>query len=157
MLEKLMKLNPEIGFYDVSDKEFAQFGKIIKNLDTAEIIKAAKSIANPESGSSYVPACEEFEALKIADDIKNIYVLDTFGRCTSVYSTSGIGEDIYGAYSYTYDTQENSKNSIKQQAVIGGSSVNYLINGSFEQRNWDVPYYWDITGNVFSTSLTSVD
>ena len=91
------------------------------------------------------------------DDIKNIYVLDTFGRCTSVYSTSGIGEDIYGASSYTYDTQENSKNSIKQQAVIGGSSVNYLINGSFEQRNWDVPYYWDITGNVFSTSLTSVD
>ena len=33
MLEKLKTLNPEIEFYDVSDKEFASFGRIIKNLD----------------------------------------------------------------------------------------------------------------------------
>ncbi len=73
MLEKLMQLNPEIEFYDVNDKEFAPFGKIIKNLDTTEIIKVAKKIPNPDSGSSYVPSYEEFEVLKIADDIKNNY------------------------------------------------------------------------------------
>lgn len=71
MLEKLKSLNPEIEFYDVNDKEFASFGKIIKNLDTTEIIKVAKKIPNPDNGSSYVPFCEEFEKLQIATEIKN--------------------------------------------------------------------------------------
>lgn len=73
MLENLKKLNPEIEFYDVSDKEFASFGRIINNLDVAEIIDAAKKIPNPESGSSYVPSLEDFESLKIAAEIKNEY------------------------------------------------------------------------------------
>ena len=71
MLENLKSLNPEIEFYDVNDKEFASFGKIIKNLDTTEIIKVAKKIPNPDSGSSYVPFCEDFEKLQIATEIKN--------------------------------------------------------------------------------------
>lgn len=71
MLEKLKSLNPEIEFYDVNDEEFASFGKIIKNLDTTEIIKVAKKIPNPDNGSSYVPFCEEFEKLQIATEIKN--------------------------------------------------------------------------------------
>ena len=71
MLEKLKKLNPEIEFYNVTDKEFAPFGKIIKTLDANEIIEVAKKIENPESGSSYVPTCEAFETLKIATEIKN--------------------------------------------------------------------------------------
>ena len=60
MLENLKKLNPEINFFDVTDKEFAPFGRIIKTLDAKEIIEVAKKIENPESGSSYVPACEAF-------------------------------------------------------------------------------------------------
>ena len=71
MLEKLKSLNPEIEFYDVNDEEFASFGKIIKNLDTTEIIKVAKKIPNPDNGSSYVPFCEDFEKLQIATEIKN--------------------------------------------------------------------------------------
>ena len=58
MLEKLKKINPEVEFYDVSDKEFALFGRIIKNLDTTEILEVAKEISNPESGSSYLPSVE---------------------------------------------------------------------------------------------------
>ena len=73
MLEKLKTLNPEIEFYDVSDREFASYGKIINNLDTTEIIEVAKKIQNPESGSSYAPSQEEFETLKIASDIENNY------------------------------------------------------------------------------------
>ena len=46
MLEKLKKLNPEIEFYNVTDKEFAPFGKIIKTLDANEIIEVAKKIEN---------------------------------------------------------------------------------------------------------------
>ena len=71
MFEKLKLLNHEIDFYDVSDKEFASFGRIITNLDTAEIIKTAEKIENPESGSAYLPSLADFEALKIAENIKN--------------------------------------------------------------------------------------
>ena len=71
MFEKLKKSNPEIEFYNVNDKEFATFGRIINNLDTAEIIKVAKGIPNPDSGSSYVPNCEEFESLEISEEIQN--------------------------------------------------------------------------------------
>ena len=71
MFEKLKLLNHEIDFYDVSDKDFASFGRIITNLDTAEIIKTAEKIENPESGSAYLPSLADFEALKIAENIKN--------------------------------------------------------------------------------------
>lgn len=71
MFKKLKELNPEINFFDVRDKEFASFGRIITNLDTAEIINAAEKISNPENGSSYLPSLEDFEALRVAQDIKN--------------------------------------------------------------------------------------
>lgn len=71
MLERLKKLNPEIEFYDVNDKEFLTFGRILKNLDTQEIIETAKKIKNPESGSSYLPSVEDFEILPIANEIEN--------------------------------------------------------------------------------------
>lgn len=71
MLEKLKKLNPEIELYDVSDKEFAPYGRIIKNLDASEIIETAKKIPNPESGSSYLPSLEDFEFLSIASKIED--------------------------------------------------------------------------------------
>ena len=73
MLENLKKLNPDVDFYDVSDKEFASFGRIVKNLDATEIIETAKKIPNPESGSSYLPSVEDFEKLDIAETIKNEY------------------------------------------------------------------------------------
>lgn len=71
MLENLKKLNPEVELYDVSDKEFASFGRIIKSIDAAEIIETAKKIPNPESGSSYLPSVPDFEFLKIASEIEN--------------------------------------------------------------------------------------
>ena len=71
MFEKLKKLNHKIDFYEVNDKEFASFGRIIKNLDTSEIVEVAKKIENPESGSSYLPSITDFETLKIATEIEN--------------------------------------------------------------------------------------
>lgn len=75
MLGNLKKLNPEIKLYDVGDKEFISFGRIIKNLDATEIIKEAKKIPMPENSSSYLPSVEAFEKLNIAQTIKN----DFFG------------------------------------------------------------------------------
>ena len=71
MLENLRKLNPESPLYDVRDKEFAKFGRIIEGLDTTEIINAAKSIENPENGSAYQPSVEDFEKLSIAKQIED--------------------------------------------------------------------------------------
>lgn len=73
MLEHLKKLNPEIPFYSVFDIEFASFGKVIENLDTAEITEEAKRIKNPESASSYLPSVKAFEKLEIAKKIKDEY------------------------------------------------------------------------------------
>ena len=71
MLEKLKKLNPEIEFYDVSDKEFSSFGRIINGLDISELVSEAKKIPNTESGSAYLPSVKEFENLDIATELKN--------------------------------------------------------------------------------------
>ena len=70
MFEKLKKLNPTVDFYNVTDKEFASFGRII-DIGTAEIIETAKKIQNPESGSSYLPSVEDFENLSVATEIEN--------------------------------------------------------------------------------------
>ena len=70
-LENLKKLNPEVDIYDVSDKEFLSFGRIIKTLDTTEIIAVAKKMENPEKGSAYLPSVADFEFLKIATEIEN--------------------------------------------------------------------------------------
>ncbi len=70
MLNRLKELNPAVKFYSVSDAEFAQFGRII-NINTDQIVAAGKSIANPASGSSYVPSEPSFEALPIAKEISD--------------------------------------------------------------------------------------
>ncbi len=72
MLENLKKLNSDIAFFDVSDDEFAPFGRILKNMDAGEIIEVAKKIPNPEgNGSMYKPSLEDFEFLDIASKIEN--------------------------------------------------------------------------------------
>ncbi len=71
MLENLRKRNPEIPIFDVNDRAFATFGRVITDFDAAPIMEAAKKISPPESGSSYLPSVEEFECLTTADEMKN--------------------------------------------------------------------------------------
>lgn len=70
MLNILKEKNPDIKLYSVNDSEFKTFGRVIKNLDTAEIIAAAEKIKRPETGSVYSPSEESFERLQIAAQIK---------------------------------------------------------------------------------------
>ncbi len=70
MVKNLQKLNSDVRIYSVNDAEFAPFGRVIP-LDTAEIVSVGSTIPNPESGSSYVASKPEFEALEIANTIKN--------------------------------------------------------------------------------------
>ena len=71
MLNKIKELNSEIEIFDINDKEFETFGRVINGVNADEIIVAAKKIQNPESGSSYMPSVEAFEGLDIAKTIKN--------------------------------------------------------------------------------------
>lgn len=71
MLDKLKRLNPEIGFFSVTDNEFSTFGRVINGLDIKELSQTAKKIKNPENGSSYLPSVEDFENLEIATLFKN--------------------------------------------------------------------------------------
>ena len=75
MLNKIKELNSEIEIFDINDKEFETFGRVINGVNTDEIIAAAKKIQNPKSGCSYMPSVEAFEGLDIAKTIKN----DCFG------------------------------------------------------------------------------
>ncbi len=58
--------------YEVSDKEFAQFGKVL-DIDVKEIVAAAEKFEIPDEGSIYKASCEEFECLDIMQTIKNEY------------------------------------------------------------------------------------
>ena len=69
MIKELSALNKEIPFYDVNDKEFASFGRVITGLDVSQITAAAKKIPNPASGSAYLPSVADFETLPIASTI----------------------------------------------------------------------------------------
>lgn len=71
MLEDLKRLNTGLGFYDVNEKEFSSFGRVIKGLDVSEISEAAARIPYPESGSAYVPSVADFEKLPISSKIRD--------------------------------------------------------------------------------------
>lgn len=71
MLNLLKEKNPHIDIYSVESEEFAKFGRVIRNIDAAEIIDIASKITNPAEGSSYLPSVEDFECLEIASKIEN--------------------------------------------------------------------------------------
>ncbi len=56
--------------YSVLDEEFRKFGRVIKNIDTKEIVKAGKLIEKPETEVRYLPSEESFEKLAIAERIR---------------------------------------------------------------------------------------
>lgn len=71
MIDNLKKKNPNIRIYSVSDNKFKTYGKVLENIDVSEICSAAEKIENPAAGVRYVPSEKSFEALPIADFLKN--------------------------------------------------------------------------------------
>ena len=71
MLDRLRKLNQNIDFYSVLDDDFDKFGRVIKNIDSDEIIKVAEKQDLNIEGSCYVASEPLFEQLNIAKIIKN--------------------------------------------------------------------------------------
>ena len=68
-------LNNKNGYkiYSVSDEEFKSYGRIIKDIDAKEIIKAAETIELPKEGSVYVASEPKFECLEIKRLLEDKY------------------------------------------------------------------------------------
>lgn len=73
MLELLKKKNPAIRFYRVEDPEFLRYGRVIRDFDASEIMRAAKTVEMPEAGSQYRPTLEIFENLRSAPRLRELY------------------------------------------------------------------------------------
>lgn len=56
--------------YEVCDKEFGQFGRVL-DLDVDEIIAEAQKFEMPSEGSIYKASCKEFECLDIMKTVQN--------------------------------------------------------------------------------------
>ena len=101
------------------------------------------------NGYTDVTSSGNDEAIGTTDDIITRYVFDTFGRCKSVYSSSSDGTEIYGATVGEYENDVKVKNNLKSQAALGGSAVNYILNGSFEKASGSTEFdNWTVSGNV---------
>ncbi|MBR2971776.1 MAG: hypothetical protein IKC61_02475 [Clostridia bacterium] len=101
-------------------------------------------------GGSYteVRSSGNDEILHTDDDILTYYVFDSTGRATSIYSRSADSREILGGVTGTYDTQEESKNSITEEIVLGYVRNNLLVNGDFTYPASDpltLPY-WTASG-----------
>ncbi len=59
-------------FYNVTDSEFKQFGRVI-DIDANEIISVADKIEMPKEGNKYIASFEKFERLGIMTEIQNKY------------------------------------------------------------------------------------
>ncbi len=98
------------------------------------------------TGHTAIRSSGNDESLYTADDIITNYALDRYGRAVSVYSESVSGGEILGAVSGEYQTQENVKNKLKEETVLGGAPVNLLLNGGFEKFNTTQLFNWNFGG-----------
>ncbi|MBO5207041.1 MAG: hypothetical protein J6C09_05595 [Clostridia bacterium] len=103
------------------------------------------------AGFAEVRATGNDEILNTSDDILTRYAFDDKGRTASTYSCAADGTEIYGGVSGEYETEESAKNNIKHKATFGGSAVNYILNGSFE----DGANHWSTSGSVSTTWSTT--
>ena len=60
--------------YSVYDKEFNEYGEIVKHIDFAELLNVLHTKEAPSDGTIYVPSDDDLEKCKAKDDIEvNIY------------------------------------------------------------------------------------
>lgn len=57
--------------YSVYDEEFKAYGRIVKGIETSELVASMNAIAMPESGVAYEPSIASLEACKVFGDFKN--------------------------------------------------------------------------------------
>lgn len=147
MLEKLKKLNPDIEFFDVNDKEFLTFGRKLENLDVKEIIETAKKIENPENGSSYLPSVEDFEVLSVAEKIEN----EIYGSLPAQIGYC------WGHSSFLNATEWHSSNEVNiavTDLVLISGHIWDIVDGKIDSSKFKAFYIPEGTAvEVYSTTL----
>ena len=91
------------------------------------------------------------------DDIITRNILDNMGRCVSAYAKSADNTEFFGAASGAYESQENVKNSLKEQHTVNGSPTNYILNGGFGDLGVGSFTYWGRSRNVIIDTSDSYD
>ena len=84
MLEELRRQNPHLPLFSVEDAAFSEYGRLLPSVEIAPLLAASDTLPFPDAGSSYVASLEGFEALPVANEIRDLYfgTLDTqLGYC----------------------------------------------------------------------------
>ena len=68
-LEQLQKKNPKLRLYSVESSEFAPYGRVLKDIDCAQLDQALRATPIPDSGNTYVA---DDDALRAVDAIREI-------------------------------------------------------------------------------------
>lgn len=69
--EYLKRKNPGLELYPVQSPEFREYGKVITDMDSFAVAKAAEEICMPPKGTVYHASDPAFEALEIAKIIRD--------------------------------------------------------------------------------------
>ncbi len=96
------------------------------------------------------------EVINTADDIITRCIFDTKGRTVNSYSYCG---DLFlGGVQKEYELQGNVINNVKKETVINGASINYILNGDFEESASITNFAnWTISGNVTRSDDTEFE
>ncbi len=70
MLELIAGKNPRLTVFDVFDKRFSRYGRVLRLGDTAQLSGALLETPIPESGNCYVASDERLTELDITDRIR---------------------------------------------------------------------------------------
>jgi len=71
--EEMKKANAQLPFYSVLDPEFAKYGRVITENETAMCELVKKNIPMPEAGSSYVTFTDVLDQSDVAKEYNDLY------------------------------------------------------------------------------------
>lgn len=73
VFDKIKKCNPDLNIIDVHDDAFADYGRVIEDIDCTELLKILEETQIPAKGNIYVPSDSKLEGLTIAQTLQNEY------------------------------------------------------------------------------------
>ena len=89
--------------YDVTDEKFAKYGKIVKNVDFSELVKAINEITPLPDGVAYEPSIKELEALPVCKEIST----KTYGEMPIEIGYCNGHNELLNAVEYHRDSEIN--------------------------------------------------
>ena len=152
-------IGAEDGVTELAVRYVISGGKTMTAYESGDVdivAPGAFQLARYGTGYTDVISAGADDIMETDDDVITRYVLDSYGRAVSMYSFLESGGEILGASYGEYSSSEKSKNSIEENVVLGGSSVNYMLNGSFEElQSPTAPISWTTSGTIRVVSSSS--